>query len=143
MQEAPRGPSSELLRVVGCFEIRAGWDPVGGGLETATSQASAIIFLRRRARCLPCAAEEPPKPPGGKGSQAAAVAFAGLQIARVTVPQFPRDGGRVYCPVARRPRVRVLHPAWRVLRPDAAGVREAVGAASRRLATGALGVCRI
>lgn len=56
---------------------------------------------------LPCSL---PDLRGARERQAAAGAFAGLQIARLTVPQFPEDGGRVYCPVARRPWVRVLHP---------------------------------
>lgn len=116
-----------------------------GGLGTAAFQAYAVSLLPRGTRCLsvPRAAEEPPGSPGGRGRQGAAGAFARLQVASVTVPQFPRNWVRVYCSGPKGPECGFRSGAGRAPRPDAAGVREAVGAWSRRHTTGALRVCRI
>lgn len=123
-------------------------DACGAGLGdrrvgASASQPCAITFLRRGAQCLPRAAEEIPGSPGGRGAKERRGPSQTPDRSSHRDSVSPGRRGGCAVPGPESPECGFRVRSRENTRPDAAGVREAVGAASRRLATGARRVCRI
>lgn len=140
--EAQRDPGSRLLGISGCLEIRVGRDPGAGwiGDSRISGFKSPTAMERGVYQALPRSL------PGLLGEGDAKVRrepspdFRSLRSPGLS---FPETGGGCTFPAPKALSADFGSGARRALRPDAAGVREAVGAWSRRHATGALRVCRI
>lgn len=89
MRSLQRAPGGRRV-----LQPTVGRDGVGGwGRMDWGHRLSGLYYKPPIARnaVSPRATEEPPGSPRGRGRQSAVGAFACLQVARVTVPQFPRN----------------------------------------------------